>query len=49
MENNFEAAKTVEFVNDFFGFDISIKSRKRQIVEARMMYAKLMSRYQTSH
>lgn len=45
MENNFEATKTIEFVNDFFGFDISIKSRKRQIVEARMMYAKLMSRY----
>lgn len=45
MENNFEATKTLEFVNDFFGFDIAVKSRKRHIVDARMMYAKLMSRY----
>lgn len=45
MDKNFEATKTFEFVNDFFGFDISIKSRKRSIVEARMMYAKLMKVY----
>lgn len=44
----FEITKTVEFVNDFFGVDISSKSRKREIVEARMMYAKLMKRY-TKH
>lgn len=48
MENNFEATKTLEFVNDFFGFDISIKSRKRPVVEARMMYAKIMNRYTKS-
>lgn len=45
VDNNFEITKTLEFVNDFFGFDISIKSRKREIVEARMMYTKLMKRY----
>jgi len=45
MDKNFEAQKTFEFINDFFGFDISIKSRKRNIVEARMMYAKLMKVY----
>jgi len=45
MDNNFEATKTFKFVNDFFGFDISVKSRKRNIVEARMMYAKLMKVY----
>lgn len=44
----FEITKTVEFVNEFFGVDISSKSRKREIVEARMMYAKLMKRY-TKH
>lgn len=48
MDNNFEATKTLEFVNDFFGFDVSVKSRKRSIVEARMMYAKLMNRYTKS-
>lgn len=45
VDTSFEITKTLEFVNDFFGFDISVKSRKREIVEARMMYAKLMKRY----
>ena len=45
VETTFEVRKTLEFVNDFFGFDISVKSRKREVVEARMMYAKLMKRY----
>lgn len=48
VETTFEIIKTVEFVNEFFGVDISSKSRKREIVEARMMYAKLMKRY-TKH
>ena len=45
VETTFEITKTVEFVNEFFGVDISSRSRKREIVEARMMYAKLMKRY----
>jgi|TARA_R110000868_G_scaffold386052_1_gene654177 hypothetical protein len=45
VDTTFEITKTLEFVNDFFGFDISVKSRKREIVEGRMMYAKLMKRY----
>lgn len=48
VDTSFEIIKTVEFVNEFFGVDISSKSRKREIVEARMMYAKLMKRY-TKH
>ena len=48
IETSFEIKKTLEFVNDFFGFDISLKSRKREVVEARMMYSKLMKRY-TKH
>lgn len=44
-DTSFEIIKTLEFVNEFFGFDISVKSRKREIVEGRMMYAKLMKRY----
>jgi len=44
-ENSFETTKTLEFVCDFLGFDINQKSRKRYIVEGRMMYAKLMKRY----
>jgi len=45
MGNNLEAVKTLDFVEDFVGFKICNKSRKRPIVEARMMYAKLMKRY----
>lgn len=45
MEANFEIQKTLDFVNDFFGFDISDKTRKREVVEARMMYATLLKRY----
>jgi hypothetical protein len=42
---SFEATKTLEFVCDFLGLDLKQKSRKRHIVEGRMMYAKLMKRY----
>jgi len=45
MGNNLEAVKTLDFVEEFVGFKICNKSRKRPIVEARMMYAKLMKRY----
>jgi hypothetical protein len=45
MGNNFEIAKTIDFVETFFGFTLSDKSRKRPVVEARMMYAKLMKRH----
>ncbi len=48
MGNNLEAVKTLDFVETFFGFKISNKSRKRPMVEARMMYAKLMKRYTRS-
>lgn len=44
-DKNFEATKTLEFVSDFLGFDLTQKSRKRYIVEGRMMYAKLMKRH----
>ena len=42
---SFETTKTLEFVSDFLGFDLTQKCRKRYIVEGRMMYAKLMKRY----
>lgn len=45
MGNNLEAVKTLDFVEDFVGYKICNNSRKRPIVEARMMYAKLMKRY----
>jgi hypothetical protein len=45
MGNNLEAVKTLDFVEEFVGFKICNNSRKRPIVEARMMYAKLMKRY----
>lgn len=48
MGNNFETAKTIDFVETFFGFSISDKSRKKSVVEARMMYSKLMKRYTKS-
>jgi hypothetical protein len=44
-DNSFETTKTLEFASDFLGFDLTQKSRKRYIVEGRMMYAKLMKRY----
>lgn len=45
MNKHFETAKTIDFVESFFGISLSSKSRKRPIVEARMMYAKLMKRH----
>lgn len=45
MNNNFETAKTLDFFESFFGFKLSDKSRKKNIVEARMMYAKIMKRH----
>lgn len=42
---NFELAKTIDFMDSFFGFSLSDKSRKREVVEARMMYTKIMKRY----
>ena len=42
---NFEVERTVDFMNSFFGFSLSDKSRKKEIVEARMMYAKIMKRH----
>lgn len=42
---SFETTKTLEFVSDFLGFDLTQKCRKRYIVEGRMMYTKLMKRY----
>ena len=42
---NFEVERTVDFMNSFFGFNLSDKSRKKEIVEARMMYAKIMKRH----
>lgn len=44
-EKDFETTKTLEFASEFLGFDLTQKSRKRNIVEGRMMYAKLMKRY----
>ena len=41
----FEATKTLEFVNTFLGIDITERSRKRMFVEGRMMYTKLMKRH----
>jgi len=45
MNNNYETAKTLDFVESFVGFSLAQQSRKRPVVEARMMYAKLMKRY----
>jgi len=45
MSNNFETTKTIEFLESFFGISLSDKSRKRSMVEARMIYAKLMKVY----
>ena len=45
MGNNLEAVKTLDFVEEFVGFKICNKSRKRPIVEARMMYSRLMKHY----
>lgn len=45
MSNNFETTKTIEFLESFFGMSLSEKSRKRSMVEARMIYAKLMKVY----
>lgn len=45
MNENFETAKTIDFFESFFGFKLSDKSRKKHIVEARMMYAKVMKRH----
>ena len=45
MNKHFETAKTIDFVESFFGIELSSKSRKRPIVEARIMYAKLMKRH----
>jgi hypothetical protein len=45
MTNNFETTKTIEFLESFFGMSLAEKSRKRSMVEARMIYAKLMKVY----
>jgi hypothetical protein len=45
MSNNFETTKTIEFLESFFGFSLSDKSRKRSMVEARIIYAKIMKIY----
>jgi hypothetical protein len=45
MSNNFETTKTIEFLESFLGMSLSEKSRKRSMVEARMIYAKLMKVY----
>jgi hypothetical protein len=45
MNNNYETAKTLDFVESFVGFSLAQQSRKRPVVEARMMYSKLMKRY----
>jgi hypothetical protein len=45
MSNNFETTKTLEFVEGFFGFSLSDKCRKRNIVEARIIYSKIMKVY----
>jgi hypothetical protein len=45
MSNNFETTKTIEFLESFFGFSLSDKSRKRSMVEARIIYAKIMKVY----
>jgi hypothetical protein len=45
MSNNFETTKTIEFLESFFGFSLSEKSRKRNMVEARVIYAKIMKVY----
>lgn len=44
-DTNFEVARTIDFMESFFGFSLSDKRRNKEIVEARMMYAKIMRRY----
>lgn len=44
-EKCFETTKTLQFVSEFLGLDLTQKCRKRPVVEGRMMYAKLMKRY----